>query len=487
MKAANSKRIAVSFTLFFVFSFFVFSILFFFFPSADKNLKIICRSLTKVMLIGIDDTDSNEGMCTTYLAAFLADKLKVYGTVVGFPYLIRLNPSIPYKTRGNAALGIELNLRSGDISVRNDVIKTVTDTIEEYAELSCEKTNPGAVFVFEEAYEEMCRPLNDFFKKAVTDVIEIDEAVFLLEKYQKKSDSSVSYFSLKNGRGLIGALAVCGAMLNSDWEATYEYLAYRKPENWGSNGGPDRFVDTGSLIEADCQTFPETWDTIDSSKKSKPFPVCVPGANDPVLFGIRGNSPEAVLKAASLVVSEEIERFCVFKTNQGTDAHLIRIQSVDEMLPLRSYILDCAVHSKSETISGGHDLFSVRDSAGNILKCAAYEPTGDFRKIIRQLLPGDEITIFGSFKNETLNLEKIKINQLVSKLRFENPICPSCQSKMESSGENQGFRCRKCKTKADKKIEIEIQRKLRLGYYEVPPSARRHLSKPLIRYSKDEL
>jgi len=439
------------------------------------------------MLIGIDDTDSNEGMCTTYLAALLAEKLKTYGTAIGYPYLIRLNPSVPYKTRGNAALGIELKLKNDAFSVRNEVMKTVTGAIEEYAELSCEKTNPGAVFIFDEIYGELRRPLSDFFKKAVTDVIEIDDAVALLEKYQKKSDSSLSYFSLKNGRGLIGALAVCGAMLNSDWEATYEYLAYRKPENWGSNGGPVRFVDTGSLIEADLQTFPETWDTIDASKKSKPFPVCVPGSNDPVLFGIRGNSPEVVLKAASFVVSEEIERFCIFKTNQGTDAHLIQVHSVGEMLPLRSYILDCTVHSESETISGGHDLFSVRDSTGNILKCAAYEPTGNFRHVIRQLLPGDEITVFGSFKNETLNLEKIKINWLVSELRFENPICPSCQSKMESAGVNQGFRCRKCNTKADQKVEIEIQRKLRLGYYEVPPSARRHLSKPLVRYSDDEL
>ena len=438
------------------------------------------------MLIGIDDTDSGEGMCTTYLAALLTEKLTAYGNVADFPYLVRLNPTIPYKTRGNAALGIELNLKNSADS-RSAVVKIVTAAIEEYAELSCEKTNPGAVFIFDEVYDELRQPLSDFFKKAVTDVIGIDEAISLLEKYQKKSESSLSYFSLKNGRGLIGALAVCGAMLNSDWEATYEYLAYRKPENWGSNGGPIRFVDTNSLLEADRQTFPKTWDTIDASKKSKPFPVCVPGADDPVLFGIRGNSPEAVLKAASFVVSEEIERFCVFKTNQGTDAHLIRVQSVGEMLPLHSYILNCTVHFESETIPGGHDLFFVCDKGGNILKCAAYEPTGDFRKIIRQLRSGDEITVFGSFKNETLNLEKIKINRLVSELRFENPICPSCQSKMESAGVNQGFRCRKCKTKADQKVEIENLRKLCLGYYEVPPSARRHLSKPLIRYSKDEL
>ncbi|MCG7852937.1 MAG: tRNA(Ile2) 2-agmatinylcytidine synthetase, partial [Methanosarcinaceae archaeon] len=56
------------------------------------------------MIIGIDDTDSREGMCTTYLGAVLLDELTVYGTVVGYPLLIRLNPTIPYKTRGNASI-----------------------------------------------------------------------------------------------------------------------------------------------------------------------------------------------------------------------------------------------------------------------------------------------------------------------------------------------------------------------------------------------
>ncbi|MBZ3935526.1 tRNA(Ile)(2)-agmatinylcytidine synthase [Methanimicrococcus blatticola] len=453
------------------------------------------------MLIGIDDTDSNEGMCTTYLAALLAEELKAFGVVNGFPYLVRLNPTIPYKTRGNAALGIHFSMFDENPETKRDLISFVTEKINEYSDLSCEKTNPGAVFIFDGACEsESLRLLlYDFFKKAVTDVIEIEEAAAILNQFESEFPDSVFHFSLKNGRGLIGALAVCGAMLNPGWESTYEYLAYRLPKNWGSNGGPERFVDPESLISVDQKTTPETWDTIDYDKKTKPFPVCVPGGNDPVLFGIRGNSANAVKTAAEFVVSEEVERFQIFQTNQGTDAHLISINptnpinsinsihSVSEMQPLHSYILEGTVDSKAETIEGGHDIFKLKDSNGTLLECAAYEPTGNFRHIIRELIPGDEIRVYGSFKNETLNLEKIKILELADDFKLDNPICFNCGKRMESAGIGQGFRCKKCKTKADSKIEIHIPRKIRPRYYEVPPSARRHLSKPLIRYSKEDL
>ena len=52
---------------------------------------------------------------------------------------------------------------------------------------------------------------------------------------------------------------------------------------------------------------------------------------------------------------------------------------------------------------------------------------------------------------------------------------------MESEGKEKGFRCKRCKTKAKEKVRVEIERDVELGYYEVPPCARRHLSKPLIR------
>src|SRR5512136_1525878 len=66
------------------------------------------RYLRLTMLIGIDDTDSERGLCTTYLAAVLIERLKPLGMIVGLPKLVRLNPCAQFKTRGNAAIAIQL-------------------------------------------------------------------------------------------------------------------------------------------------------------------------------------------------------------------------------------------------------------------------------------------------------------------------------------------------------------------------------------------
>jgi len=49
--------------------------------------------------IGIDDTDSPAGMCTTYLAAVLIRRLHRAGVRVIEARLVRLNPNVPEKTR----------------------------------------------------------------------------------------------------------------------------------------------------------------------------------------------------------------------------------------------------------------------------------------------------------------------------------------------------------------------------------------------------
>ena len=68
------------------------------------------------MLLGVDDTDSLEGGCTTHVAVQLAVRLKEdLGIVLlGNPHLVRLNPTNPWKTRGNAALALHLGLPAGE-------------------------------------------------------------------------------------------------------------------------------------------------------------------------------------------------------------------------------------------------------------------------------------------------------------------------------------------------------------------------------------
>ena len=65
-------------------------------------------------LIGIDDTDSRTGACTTHLMVhFILRAMELGWDVIGYPRLVRLNPNIPYKTRGNGALCVELGRGAG--------------------------------------------------------------------------------------------------------------------------------------------------------------------------------------------------------------------------------------------------------------------------------------------------------------------------------------------------------------------------------------
>lgn len=423
------------------------------------------------MIIGIDDTDSNEGMCTTYLGALLLEELQAYGSVNTLPILVRLNPTIPYKTRGNAAICLSLKTE-----VPEKVISHVLSRIEELAHMECEKTNPGVVFILEKNFESLKPVLRNFLIQAVRDTIEIEEAKDLISKFNIPSKG------FKNGRGLIGALAACGAMLNpGEWNSpSFEYLAYRKKEKWGF----PRKIKPESFFEADKETYPETWDTVDHINK---IVVCVPHSADPVLFGIRGENPEIVTRAANMIKAESIERFAVFRTNQGTDMHLIPAVCIAEIKDMHSYRLEGIVSTAPKTIHGGHVIFSVQDPAGDKIDCAAFEPTKNFRILIRKLIPGDRVIVSGSVTANTLNIEKIEIKSLALFYKEENPKCPECGKHMKSAGKSQNYRCKKCRTQASSKIKRELKRNLIPGLYEVPPCARRHLAKPLIREQRSDV
>ncbi|MGM0771021.1 MAG: TiaS agmantine-binding domain-containing protein [Halobacteriota archaeon] len=415
------------------------------------------------MIIAIDDTDSREGMCTTYLCAALIDELKEYGNVTGSPILIRLNPTIPYKTRGNASTAFEIKTKEP-----GKVMEHVISRVEELAELQSDMTNPGIVFVPDNYRERVKEDLQDFFMKAVREILEIQDAKNLIAELDLPSRG------FKNGRGLIGALAACGAMLNPGWDHTYEYLAYRKKDKWGTQ----REVNEESVRKADLASYPDTWDTVDCAND---LVVCVPHAGDPVLFGIRGNSMDVVTRTSKMIESEPVERYMVYRTDQGTDLHLIPAESISDIRDMHSYTIEVTVATHPETIRGGHTIFSIRDEHGDEMDCAAYEPTKNFRELVRKFIPGDRVILSGSVKNNTLNIEKMKIISLEEQNETVNPTCSECGKRMKSAGNGQGYRCRKCGTSADSAEVVKVERDLETGTYEVPPCARRHLAMPLVR------
>jgi tRNA(Ile2)-agmatinylcytidine synthase len=85
--------------------------------------------------------------------------------------------------------------------------------------------------------------------------------------------------------------------------------------------------------------------------------------------------------------------------------------------------------------------------------------------------------------DDTFKLEKFKTKTL-NKTKLENPYCEDCGKSMASMGANQGYRCSSCKVTENSKNQVMVDRKLsEETWYEVPPPARRHLAKPVVRNS----
>ncbi|AZH24266.1 tRNA(Ile)(2)-agmatinylcytidine synthase [Haloplanus aerogenes] len=406
-------------------------------------------------LVGLDDTDSRErGMCTTYVAARVAEAIEAAGGSVDRRLLIRLNPAIEFKTRGNAALCLETDLdpaRAFDLAV---------DAIDDLAEVADPRTDPGVV-VADATAETVPDAVADFSRRALRERLAEDETVALLDRLSYRHGG---------GRGRIGALAAVGAgRAVDDW--TYEHIAYRELARCGT----PREVDRASVFAAADAGYPDVWDTVDREAGEL---VCVPAAPGPILYGIRGDDPETVREVAADIESEPVARAVTYRTNQGTDAHL-RDGTVGTVREDRAYRVDGVVDDAPETRAGGHVHLTLRDGDAT-LACVAFEPTKRFRDRVRHLRPGDRVTVCGEVSEGTLKLEKFALRERVTTERVV-PTCPECERSMESAGRNQGYRCRDCGTTAPGRVERPLDRTLDPGWYEVPPRARRHIAKPLVR------
>jgi len=78
---------------------------------------------SKIIHIGIDDTDSPKGMCTTFLSYEIVkflEKQKV--EMLDYPSLIRFNPNIPWKTRGNGAVRLTIKT-SNPQKIKNELLQ----------------------------------------------------------------------------------------------------------------------------------------------------------------------------------------------------------------------------------------------------------------------------------------------------------------------------------------------------------------------------
>jgi len=468
----------------------------------------------------MDDTDSREGGCTTYLLTRALEICRDSGyNCHFFPGLVRLNPNIPYKTRGNGAVvfcvsrgntgkqDILITGAIGEEPVTSLCSETKTATflddhdralfqklkrlVDEESSKGCEGTNPGLV-VTSDAFGI------SHYIRAVREIYPLEKAITTLD--QKRNSL---YYGIGSGRGIVGCLGALGWYQNyrpKRLDHTYELISYRKPECWGTK----RNVEPEPVISLDRE-LPETFNNYDPINDK---PLIYPNTPCPVLFGIRGNDFRELHRTLGILDTGEMERWQLFVSNQGTDDHLVPtfLGKIDNY---GSVITEGTVLESSFTIKGGHVFIKIGDGENSIY-AAAFEPTKSFRNIVRALRPGDRVRLHGGVKGDdkeadaasmgmrpaladgfvkVINLEKLELLLKTTELtKISNPICPVCKTKMKSMGKGVGYRCRNCRIKAGEEDASygELSRPLEEGrIYEVDGVARRHLSKPLNRIGKE--
>ncbi|MHA1627076.1 MAG: TiaS agmantine-binding domain-containing protein [Candidatus Asgardarchaeia archaeon] len=425
------------------------------------------------MHIGFDDTDSVRGGCTTYIAALLAERLEDLGAkFIDYPNLIRLNPNIPYKTRGNGAIALRIKV---DEAIIEKVKEETISIIRKNYEVGFKDTDPGIVFYEGERLDEEIKELS---KLALSELVPIEKAISIMEKH------GIEYHRIGEGRGIVGGLAAIGYVFE---DYTYELLAYRMENNRGTK----RRILEESVYIMDEETRPYTFNNVDFSERRV---LITPHGPDPVLFGIRGEDPTVLLKAFyKLVVFEPIERWVIFRTNQGTDAHL-KETKISEIKPYSCVVIKGKVVGNPKVIPGGHVIFKISDGTGTI-ECAAYSPTRELNRVSSKLIEGDLVRVYGGVHlpkkvgRLTVNVEKLEILKLNELYRYENPICPKCGSRMKSEGFMKGYQCKKCKyrIKNPDKVRVKVKRELSTGLYFAAPKAQRHLTKPKRRYGLEKM
>jgi tRNA(Ile2)-agmatinylcytidine synthase len=372
-------------------------------------------------LVGLDDTDSSRGYCTTYLAYRIAVDLRPGVRVLPYPRLVRLNPNIPFKTRGNAA--VCLRIEADDPGYAFERVRAKVEELSDVAG----GANSGMVFL---ESPSSARPFEQLYHQALSGVVSPYRVRRLL------ADAGARTYELGNGMGLVGAASSLG--FDERFDHTYELIAYRRKEAWGT----PRVLDSSSVRAMDLQMFPHLFNNYDYQKRKV---LVSPHGPDPVFAGVRGDSPANVLRGfETLRYGEQLEGHMVYLTNQHTDAHL-------------SEPLDWKVYSSGwfeGTVEGvrigeGGHAYVTMVERGRRFPVAAYEPTGDLTRTVRRLRKGDRIRAFGGVRKGTslhpkiLNLEKLEV------LSSRNTSLPR-------------------------------------GAFVSSTRANRHLTKPLIRYGRED-
>lgn len=419
------------------------------------------------MFLALDDTDGRDGGCTTYLLTRIVGTLGL--DVIGFPKLVRLNPNIPYKTRGNAALAVRLGNGTGkemeigefkgkpiysfkdgtEPDEAEKILNLAWEIIESEANLEDPRTNSGLIVT-------NALPESEHYDQALREIVSLQD----VKNYLQTSEMSFKF--AKTGRGLVGALAALSWVPSA---RTYELIGYRLPR--AKSYESETKLNAAGFVDE----IPGTFNNIDWQRKHA---AIFPSPNTPVQYGIRATEYDCLLDLPSKMKSRfgiTHDAYMIFMTNQATDEQYI--SDPGNLEELRSYSLTARVATEPVHIAGGHWFFDAVYRA-RTYRVAVFEPTKNMRRLIPDLRNGDLIRIWASVKKNTLNLEKAVIVSRSRVFRRINPICGNCGARMVNHGQHD-YRCSSCGNRESLPDYIELERGTDPDRFETPVSARRHL------------
>lgn len=420
------------------------------------------------MHIGLDDFDSPYGLCTTYAASKLLQMLRGRFDIklLDFPLLVRLNPNIPIKTRGNASVAIRIMLHKADVQ---NLIEETRRFMGKISHEFFKKTQPAlAIYLTSDFIID--RVLNWAYIQAVRSVLPIS---VLFKKLDELKSGQMMVFSpgLRTPRGVVGAIAAIGAVFD---DYTFELLAYRRKENMWKR----REVDADSVAKMNDMFFPRVFGSINGSRI-----LITPKSPDPVLFGIRGEEPEIIYEAFKMIRHEDIDLWTIFRTNQATSPHIRNLENAEDAHPFETVAINCRVLA----VSRSRDKVFLRASSGKIyVEGLSYRLQRQLQSAILKLKQNDTIKLVIAVmeRGERLirgNIEEVIPLELEPKLIRRNPYCPRCCARLKKKAKEEMY-CRRCGLRVTKVFKIEAKyprRELSTRKRYLPsPKAYRHLTMP---------
>ncbi|MFZ8794708.1 MAG: TiaS agmantine-binding domain-containing protein [Acidilobaceae archaeon] len=403
--------------------------------------------------LALDSVDNLHYGCTTHFSSLLLGRLGASVRLADLPLLVRLNPGVPWKTRGNGAVVLRLYYDGEPW----ELLEVAYSLALEY---SSGKSDVGVVVYEGEPWG--VERLRWLYTRGLTSILTLDVVTSTLSKLGGLH---------AGGRGVIGATAALAALGPHD-DFTFELIAYRDPGFWGSR----RCVDEVKALIVESRLPPCTFYNVDMLTGEF---TASPGGSDPVLAGFRGNCLTPLFEY-SQALCEKPHFWTLFRSNQHTDAHMVELE---ELAPYNTGYVEAVVSREPDVIEGSHVVVRASTKLGEV-DLVFYRETGPLNKVARMLVEGDRVRALGSIRPyrprgvPVLAVEKLQVLEVARSYVEVNPRCPICSTRMESVGSGKGFRCDRCgyESRGLGKVRIEAGRRLTPGTYVT--SRLKHLTEP---------